>query len=375
MNRLTESELRLAYSGRRVLVTGHTGFKGGWLTLWLHHLGAQVTGYALPPATDPSFFRATNLEGLCQHVLGDIRDQQALRKTVASSHPEFVFHLAAQPLVRASYQTPVETIETNILGTAHLLEAIRQERLSCAVVVVTSDKCYENREWVYGYRETDRLGGRDIYSMSKAGTELLVSAYRSSFFPPDRISEHGVALATARAGNVIGGGDWAVDRIVPDAIRALSSGRPVPVRNPNSVRPWQHVAEPLCGYLTLGRHLDAADEKRSSYCDAWNFGPGGAAVQTVVQLVEAIIQRWGSGSWTDEHDPRSAAEARRLQLSIEKSREYLHWSPRWELGQALDYTVEWYRAFHPSAAYELRALTQHQLVRYMETAFAATPDC
>ncbi|HVE85079.1 MAG TPA: CDP-glucose 4,6-dehydratase, partial [Myxococcales bacterium] len=253
-----DAELRAAYQGKRVLLTGHTGFKGGWLALWLAELGAQVTGFALPPDTEPSFFNLAGVGDRCRHVVGDVRDPGELSRALSECSPHYVFHLAAQSLVRRSYERPIETLQTNVMGTAHLLEAIRQSRHRCALVVVTSDKCYENREWLYGYREHEPMGGHDVYSMSKGAAELLVASYRRSFFPPERLHEHGVALATARAGNVIGGGDWAPDRLVPDVVQALVDRRPVPVRNPGSVRPWQHVLEPAGAYLLLGARLAGA---------------------------------------------------------------------------------------------------------------------
>lgn len=251
---LAVDELRSAYAGKRVLLTGHTGFKGAWLTLWLERLGAKVTGLSLAPEKD-SVFLTAGVEASCEHRVADIRDLGKVREIVAAVKPDVVLHLAAQALVRRSYVDPLETLGSNVTGTAHVLEAIRLEKHRCAVVVVSSDKCYENREWVYGYREDDAMGGHDPYSMSKGATELVTSSWRRSFFHPAKLSEHGVAIASARAGNVIGGGDWAADRIVPDCIRSLSKGAPIGVRSPKAVRPWQHVLEPLGGYLLLGARL------------------------------------------------------------------------------------------------------------------------
>jgi CDP-glucose 4,6-dehydratase len=355
------------FGAQRVLITGHTGFKGGWLTLWLHALGAEVTGFALPPPTEPSLFEAAGVAGCCRHVLGDVRDARAVRDAVRASRPEVVFHLAAQPLVRCSYEQPVDTLATNVMGTAHLLDAIRAERARCAVIVVTSDKCYENREWPLGYRETDPVGGHDLYSASKGAAEIVTASYRRSFFPPDRLAEHGVALATARAGNVIGGGDWAENRIIPDAVRALAAGRPIPVRNPRSLRPWQHVLEPLGGYLLLAARLlgcSGADAPR--YCGAWNFGPAPESSRPVRDLVAAGVRAWGSGTWTETPQADAPHEAGILRLSIEKAVAELGWRPRWSLEQAVARTMEWYRAHHEgSSPSALRDLALRQIDAYL----------
>jgi len=359
-------ELRAAYRGRRVFLTGHTGFKGGWLAVWLSELGAEVTGYALPPDTRPSFFATAGVADCCRHVVGDIRDLAALSRALREARPDFVFHLAAQSLVRRSYEQPLETVETNVMGTAHLLESVRQERLRCAVVVVTSDKCYENQEWVYGYREHEPMGGHDVYSMSKGAAELLVSSYRRSFFPPAELSRHGVALATARAGNVIGGGDWAQDRLVPDIVRALSAGLPVPVRNPGSVRPWQHVLEPVGAYLLLGARLSGTGtDHPERLCEAWNFGPLPDATVSVRQLVERMVHHWGGGSWEDRSDPGAPHEAGLLSLSIEKAQRRLGWKPRWSFEDAVRHTAHWYReAARATSPREVRVLTLGQLQEY-----------
>jgi CDP-glucose 4,6-dehydratase len=380
---VTEAELRRAYAGKRVLLTGHTGFKGSWLTLWLRALGAEVTGYALPPDPMPSLFLAAGVEGACRSVLSDVRDLARLRAVVQESAPDHVFHLAAQPLVRLSYEQPVPTIETNVLGTANVLEAVRLAGRPCAVVVVTSDKCYENKEWIHGYREDEPMGGHDVYSMSKGAAELVVASYRRSFFHPARLVEHGVAVATARAGNVVGGGDWARDRLVPDAIGALAARRPIPVRNPQSVRPWQHVLEPLGGYLLLGARLagemgtpvrastgsartdpDSAD--RARYCEAWNFGPRAEDARPVRAVVEALVRAWGSGTWEDRRDPRAPHEAGLLRLAIDKAQARLGWSPRWGFDETFERTVAWYRAFHEGASKdELAGLCRAQIEEYL----------
>ncbi|MFN7131860.1 MAG: CDP-glucose 4,6-dehydratase [Myxococcales bacterium] len=359
------AELRAAYAGKRVLLTGHTGFKGGWLALWLAELGAEVTGFALAPETSPALFDAVGVERTCRHILGDLRDRERLRAAVREARPDFVFHLAAQALVRRSYAEPLETLETNVLGTAALLETLRQEQRPCAVVVVTSDKCYENREWSWGYREDDPMGGHDVYSMSKGAAELVTSSYRRSFFPPDRLEQHGVAVATVRAGNVIGGGDWSKDRLVPDIVRSLAAGEPVGIRNPRSVRPWQHVLEPLGGYLVLGAALASADARQ--YCEAWNFGPRTEDAEPVSRLVEQMIELWGAGRWVDWSEPSAPHEAGVLRLSIDKAFAKLGWQPRWNVREALQQTVTWYRAHLSGAsADELRALCIAQIRAYGE---------
>jgi CDP-glucose 4,6-dehydratase len=365
---VTEAELRRAYAGKKVLLTGHTGFKGSWLTLWLRALGAEVTGYALAPDPMPSLFLAAGVEGACRSVLSDVRDLPRLRSVVQETAPDHVFHLAAQPLVRLSYEQPVPTIETNVLGTANVLEAVRLAGRPCAVVVVTSDKCYENKEWIHGYREDEPMGGHDVYSMSKGAAELVVSSYRRSFFQPARLAEHGVAVATARAGNVVGGGDWARDRIVPDAIGALAAGRPIPVRNPQSVRPWQHVLEPLGGYLLLGARLAAGEPSasRAKHAEPWNFGPRTEDARPVRSVVEALIRAWGSGTWEDRRDPRAPHEAGLLRLAIDKANARLGWSPRWGFDETFERTVAWYRAFHEGASKdELAALCRTQIEEYL----------
>jgi CDP-glucose 4,6-dehydratase len=353
------------YARRRVLVTGHTGFKGAWLTLWLSELGAEVTGYALPPEGERWFFVAAGVERRCRHHLADVRDPQRLKEVVIDANPDAVFHLAAQPLVRRSYEDPLETMAVNVMGTAHLLEAVRARAKPCSVVIVTSDKCYENREWEHGYRETDRVGGHDVYSTSKGAAELVVSAWRRSFFPPARLEDHGIRVATARAGNAIGGGDWASDRIVPDCIRALMDGRAIPVRNPTSTRPWQHVLDPLSGYLKLGARLLGNDP--APYGEAWNFGPEPASRRTVRELVEALLAQWGSGSWEDRSDPGAPHEAALLQLAIDKARARLGWAPKWSFAEAIRHTVGWYRAQHERRpARELEALALQQIRAYGE---------
>jgi len=327
------------WRGRRVLVTGHTGFKGSWLTLWLSTLGARVAGFALEPDTSPSLFGQLGLADAIDHRIGDIRDPRAIADRVAEVRPEVVFHMAAQPLVRRSYAEPVLTWQTNVMGTVHLLEALRPIDRPCAVVIVTTDKVYENREWVHAYRETDRLGGHDPYSSSKAACELATESWRKSFFA-DRSP---VRIASARAGNVIGGGDWAEDRIVPDMARGLAAGRPVTVRNPASVRPWQHVLDPLSGYVVLARKLFESDDPELQ--SAFNFGPEAADARTVRDLVHEAFATWpGTAAWGDAAP--AVHEARLLTLATSKARALLGWTPTWGFTQAVAETVRWYRDIH-----------------------------
>jgi CDP-glucose 4,6-dehydratase len=325
-----------SYRGKKVLVTGNTGFKGSWLTTWLHHLGAEVYGLALPPENDHWLFTQAGLKDLCRHVDGDIRDFSVVRKQVAELKPDIVLHLAAQAIVRTSYKDPVGTAATNIMGSVHILEAIRELGQPCVVVMVTSDKCYENREWPYAYRENDPMGGHDVYSMSKGAAELVVASYRRSYFSPDGP----IAVASARAGNVIGPGDWAADRIVPDAMRSLLKGESLQVRNPGATRPWQHVLEPLSGYLWLGAKLleCEADWVR----DGWNFGPGLDAARSVGELADAMVKTLGRGQWMTDQVGRHPHEANFLRLSIEKASSRLGWSPVWGFETTVARTVEGY---------------------------------
>jgi CDP-glucose 4,6-dehydratase len=335
--------LRHAFSGQTVLVTGHTGFKGSWLCEWLILLGANVVGFSLPPPGAPNLFAELGLADRLGHRLGDIRDREAVTGVVLEVAPAFVFHLAAQSLVRASYEEPVETYATNVLGTVNLLDAVRGAGKPCVVTCITSDKCYENREWDYAYRECDPMGGFDPYSSSKAAAELVIAAYRCSYFGNDG----GICLASARAGNVVGGGDWSRDRIVPDCMRALRRNEPVPVRNPKSTRPWQHVLEPLGGYLILAAKIAQAAADRdtarlSDLCSAFNFGPGLAANRSVEELVSEILKHQ-AGAWKDASEPGAAHEAGRLNLAIDKAFHLLRWHPVWNFERTIAETVHWYQ--------------------------------
>ena len=347
------------WDGRRVLVLGHTGFKGSWLSLWLHRLGARVSGLALPPPTDPSLFALTGLGDLVPTMLGDIRDLTVVRDAIQHCQPEIVFHLAAQPLVRRSYSEPVETYATNVMGTVHVLEAVRAVPSVRSVVVVTSDKCYENREWPWAYRENDAMGGYDPYSSSKGCAELVSSAYRRSFFsaPSGRI----VGIATARAGNVIAGGDWAEDRLLPDCMKAFTAGGPIEIRSPCAIRPWQHALEPLCGYLLLAERLFADPE---AFGDAWNFGPADEDAQPVSWIVSKVAERWGDGAaWLLSSD-EAPHETTHLKVDASRARMKLGWRPRLRLPEALAWTVAWHRRL---IAGELaRDLADEQLSHYCD---------
>lgn len=327
------------WRGRRVFVTGHTGFKGSWLCLWLQHLGAVVTGYALAPVTQPSLFETASVAGGMHSIVGDIRDAARLREAMILSQPEVVIHMAAQALVRESYDSPVATYSVNVVGTAQVLDTVRACPSVRVVVSVTTDKCYENREWHWGYRETDRLGGYDPYSSSKACAELVTSAYRSSFFAD---GEFPVAIASVRAGNVIGGGDWSRDRLIPDLLAAIETGQSVCIRNPDAVRPWQHVLEPLSGYLALAERLFSDDG--NNYAEAWNFGPTDEDARPVRWIVEKMLECWGSGTWVRETQPQPH-EASYLKLDCSKAHARLSWLPRWTLSEAIEAIVDWQRAY------------------------------
>lgn len=343
------------WKGKKVFVTGHTGFKGSWLCLWLHALGAEVTGYALKPPTQPSLFEDARIGDLVNSVIGDVENLALLQETVKSAKPDLVIHMAAQPLVRESYNIPVETYRTNVMGTVHLFEAVRQCKTVRAVINVTTDKCYDNKEWVWGYRETDPLGGYDPYSNSKACSEMVTSSYRSSFFNPRDYATHGVAIASARAGNVIGGGDWAKDRLVPDCICSLLKQENIHIRNPHSIRPWQHVLEPLSGYLLLGQKLL---QEGLLYGEGWNFGPNDADAQPVQWIVEKICNKWqGDTSYVIDQG-NHPHEATYLKLDCSKAKSILGWQPRWSLEQALDKIVNWAKVYQANGNIRDVCLTQ-----------------
>ena len=351
------------WQGRRVFLTGHTGFKGGWLALWLAGKGALVRGYALDPSTEPNLFTAASVGSVVEDVRGDIRDLARLAGSMTEFRPDVVFHLAAQPLLRRSYSDPLGTYATNVMGTANLLEAVRKTPTARAVVSVTSDKCYENLESGVAYRETDPLGGHDPYSSSKACAEIVSAAYRSSFFPVDRLSEHHVALATARAGNVIGGGDWSEDRLIPDLIRGFQSGKPVQIRRPNAMRPWQHVLEPLHGYILLAEQLLAG---RSQFASAFNFGPSEADAWPVERIATNLANMWGEGAaWTRDDQP-SVHEAHYLRLDSSKARKELGWQPCLTIEVALEWTLDWYRLWQQGA--DMQQQSCADIARYEQLA-------
>jgi len=328
------------YKGKRILVTGETGFKGSWLVWWLKMLAAEVTGVSLPPPTEPSLYRQAGLETQIVHREGDIRDPSVLHSVIQQVRPEVVFHLAAQSLVRESYRDPLGTMATNVMGTVHLLEAVRLAGTPCAVVVVTSDKCYENRETGRDFTEADPMGGRDVYSASKGCVEIVTAAYRRSFFPADRLEDHHVPVASVRAGNVLGFGDWAVDRLVPDCIRALEEGEAISVRNPDSIRPWQHVLEPLSGYLWLGALLLSPGPGR--YARAWNFGPDRDSCRPVRDLVEVLVDFLGDGRWKHSRQQEALHEAGVLRLDVENARDFLLWRSVWDFRTTAQRTAEGY---------------------------------
>ncbi|AUT70302.1 CDP-glucose 4,6-dehydratase [Paraburkholderia hospita] len=349
------------WRGKRVFLTGHTGFKGGWLTLWLQSMGAHVTGYAHAPDPEPNLYTCARIGEDMDSLIGDIRDAAGLHHALKDSAAEIVIHMAAQPLVRQSYVTPVETYETNVMGTVNLLEAIRQSDKVRATVIVTTDKCYENREWEWGYRENEAMGGYDPYSSSKACAELVTSAYRNSFFNPAQFERHRVAIGSARAGNVIGGGDWAADRLIPDIVRAISRGEPVKVRSPHAIRPWQHVLEPLAGYLLLAERL-FVDGPR--FDGAWNFGPFDSDARPVEFIVDEMVRHWGDGAnWTLDTDLHPH-EATYLKLDCSKARTRLGWQPRWNLSLALEHIVSWYKA--EARAEDMRAYSLSQIDRFVQ---------
>ena len=350
------------WQGKRVFLTGHTGFKGGWLSLWLQQLGAVVTGYALEAPTTPSLFEVAGVARGMVSIIGDVRDGEALKRAMADARPEIVIHMAAQPLVRYSYVNPVETYATNVMGVVNLLEAVRATPGVRSVVNVTSDKCYENREWPWGYRENEAMGGYDPYSNSKGCAELVTAGYRSSFFNAEKYAEHGIALGSGRAGNVIGGGDWALDRLIPDMLRAIGAGQPVMIRNPHSIRPWQHVLEPLSGYLTLAEKLYT---EGPVHAEGWNFGPHDIDAKPVEWIIERMTQEWGAGASWQLDGQNHPHEATYLKLDCSKARGQLGWHPRWDIGQTIAKIVEWHKACDQGA--DMREFTLAQITTYQNT--------
>lgn len=351
-------ELENTYNGKKIFLTGHTGFKGSWLLAWLHLLGADIKGYSLPAENDENLFNLIQGHNLCNSVLADINDFNNLSKEILSFEPDFIFHLAAQPLVRLSYDEPIKTFETNVIGTAHVLEVVRNLQKPCSVIIITTDKVYENKEWIYPYRETDRLGGYDPYSASKAAAEIIISSYRNSFFNTHNFDEHLKGIAVARAGNVIGGGDWSKDRIIPDIIKALRSNQEIIIRNPNSVRPWQHVLEPLCGYLMLGAKID---ENPTTYSNAYNFGPYLEDNITVKELAELALISWGEPkSQIKLYDSyKQPHEANLLRLDISKTINEIGWKPIYNSVNSIEETINWYKQES-----NIRDFTFHQIKSY-----------
>jgi CDP-glucose 4,6-dehydratase len=351
------------WKAKRVFLTGHTGFKGGWLSLWLASMGAKVTGYALAPNTAPNFFEVAQVQSdLEQSHIADIRDLEKLQKAMADAKPEIVIHMAAQPLVRYSYANPVETYATNVMGTVHVLESIRHVDSVRAAVIVTTDKCYENKEWAWGYRENEPMGGYDPYSNSKGCAELVTSAYLQSYFPPEKYAKHQVAVASARAGNVIGGGDWSDDRLIPDAIKAFEANETLIIRNPLATRPWQHVLEPLSGYLILAQALYQAGAK---FDGAWNFGPRDDDARTVQEVINLLIKNWGSiASWTQDQSEQPH-EAHSLKLDCSKARQYLNWVPRWTLEKAIQNITQWHKAHQQQN--NIREMSLKQIADYQNS--------
>jgi len=347
-----EKILRAAFCGKRVLVTGHTGFKGSWLTIWLHAMGARVIGVALDPATDRDNFVLSGIgEKIDADIRADIRDRQKMQDIFNEYQPEVVFHLAAQPLVRLSYDIPVETYEANVMGTIHIMEAIRHTDSVRAAVMITTDKCYENREQIWGYRENEPMGGYDPYSSSKGAAEIAISSWRRSFFnPADYGTKHHVSIASVRAGNVVGGGDWAKDRIVPDCIRALEADQTIEIRSPKAIRPWQHVLEPLSGYLLLAAKML---EEPTRYCEGWNFGPRTESVTPVWDVATMITKYYGKGELKDVSDPNALHEANLLMLDISKAHALLGWEPRTNIEQCCQLTADWYKRYRTENVYDL----------------------
>jgi CDP-glucose 4,6-dehydratase len=356
-------EILNLYRGKTVLITGDSGFKGGWLALMLDHLGAKIVGYSLDPPTNPSFFKATGLGDRIQHIEGDIRDRASVMKVVSNYRPSVIFHLAAQPIVRRSYAHPSETMEINIMGTVNVLEAVRANNNVGACICITSDKCYENQEWEFSYRENDALGGKDPYSASKAAAEIVIASYRQSFFSNDEIDcDRKPVIASVRAGNVIGGGDWGMDRLVPDCVRALVEKSPILIRNPGSTRPWQFVLEPLFGYIMLGAkaHNDGSD-----FGGSWNFGPQLGSNIEVAKMADLIIKTWGHGSWKSAKEGETVAEAKALRLDSSKAHNKLGWKCQYDIKETIRRTISWYKAYY-SIHNDMYEFSRRQVVDYFD---------
>lgn len=348
------------WENRNVLITGHTGFKGSWLSIWLKMLGANVIGYSLDPNTEWDNFVITGLQGKLTHISGDIRNYDLLLEVFAEYKPEIVFHMAAQPIVRESYITPKETFDVNIGGTVNVLECCRNTKSVRTIINITTDKCYKNKEWVWGYRENDRLGGSDPYSSSKAGSEIITAAYRDSFFSKKTALESMKSLSSVRAGNVIGGGDWQIDRLIPDCIRSLEKSEPIIIRNPFAVRPWQHVLEPLSGYLILASKMIENPDK---YNEAWNFGPNDESVRTVGEVTDMVLKFWGEGSWKNISEINAPHESFTLRLDISKTKALLGWKPVWDIELSIKNTVDWYRKYRSKNMFKF---CEEQIEMYLE---------
>lgn len=348
------------FRGKRVLVTGHTGFKGSWLSIWLHELGAEVVGVGLDPATERDNFVLSGIGSMIKaDICADIRDGERMKEIFVEYRPELVFHLAAQPLVRLSYDIPVDTYQTNVMGTINVMEAIRATESVKVGVMITTDKCYENKEQIWGYRENESMGGYDPYSSSKGAAEIAIASWRRSFFNPEKYGEHGKSIASVRAGNVIGGGDWALDRIIPDCIRALEAGKPIDIRSPRAIRPWQHVLEPLSGYMQLAKKMW---ESPTEYCEGWNFGPRAESISTVWEVASRVIDNYGSGSLRDLSDPNALHEAKLLMLDISKAKFRIGWEPRMNIDQTVALTTDWYRHYASAPVYELCLRQIHEYI-------------
>jgi len=345
------------WKGRRVFVTGHTGFKGSWLCLWLHELGAQVKGFALEPPTTPSLFNEARVAELVESEIGDIRDLERVTQGIHDFQPDILIHMAAQPLVRYSYDAPIETYAVNVLGTAHVLEAAKTCGSIKSVVSITTDKCYENKEWVWAYRENEPMGGHDPYSSSKGCAELVTASYRRSYY-----EEKGIGLASARAGNVVGGGDWALDRLIPDILRAFEKDQPVVIRSPNAVRPWQHVLEPLSGYLALAQCLY---EKPDDFAEGWNFGPNEEDAKPVSWILDRIVDAWPGSSWQLDQASNNPHEANYLKLDISKAKSKLDWQPTWDLKHTLEKIVKWHRAWLSSD--DMQVFSKNEINEFMNS--------